>query len=130
MAHRRLRRTTALAATAALALAAPALAACSAVDKALDCAQTATTVSNNVEDLQQAVGDAGENPAEAQRALDQIDKNLADLGDKTDNADVEKAVNDLNAGVKNVREAIEQGENPDITPITDATSELTKVCSP
>jgi hypothetical protein len=124
------RRITALAAVAAIVVAAPAVTACSAVDKALDCAQTAVAISNSVEDLQQAVGDAAENPEESLAALDRIDKDLDDLGDQTDNADVEKAVDDMTRGVENVRSAIEQGEAPDITPVTSAASELTNVCSP
>jgi uncharacterized protein YoxC len=124
------RRTTALAAVTLMALAVPAVAGCGAIDKALDCAQTAVTISNSADDLRRAASDAAENPAEAQQALDKIDKNLDDLGDKTDNADIGKAVDDLNQGVKDAREAIDQGKNPDVTPVTEAASELSKVCSP
>jgi hypothetical protein len=124
------RRSTALAAVAAVAVAAPFITACSAVDKALDCAQTAVAISNSVEDLERAASDAAENPADAQAALDRIDKNLDDLRDKTDNADIGRAVDDLTQGVNDVRKSIEQGENPDITPVTSAAGELTNVCSP
>ncbi|MCP3819474.1 hypothetical protein NLX86_15580 [Streptomyces sp. A3M-1-3] len=129
MASRR-RRNAALAAAAAL-IAIPTAIGCSAIDKAFDCAQTAVAITDSVNDLQQAVSNAGNSPQEAKEALDQIEKNLGDLGDKTDNADVGKAVDDLTTGVKNVRDAIETGDaTPDITPVTDAASELTNVCSP
>jgi peptidoglycan hydrolase CwlO-like protein len=121
-------RTAALVTAAAIAV--PITAGCGAIDKAMDCAQTAVAISDSVQDLQQAVDGATDNPTQAQNALDAIDKNLQEISDKTDNADVSKAVDDLTTGVKNVREAIEQGKNPDITPVTDAASELTKVCSP
>ncbi|MGW0734138.1 hypothetical protein [Streptomyces sp. NPDC002851] len=126
------RRTTRIAATmTAVAAAAALTVGCGAVDKALDCVQTADTIANSVGDLQQAVEGAGDNPLEADKALDEIDKNLDEIGDKTDNADVGKAVDDLNKAVTNVRKSIENGDaNPDITPVTDAASELTKVCSP
>ncbi|MGP4003848.1 hypothetical protein [Streptomyces sp. 8N706] len=123
-------RTTAIAAVALMALAVPVTAGCGAVEKAMDCAQTAVTISNSVEDLQQAVSGAAEDPTQAQNALDRIDKNLDSLGDKTDNADIGKAVDDMNTGVKNARDSLDQGKTPDLTPITDAAQELTKVCSP
>ncbi|MGP3923629.1 hypothetical protein [Streptomyces sp. 8N616] len=128
--HHHRRRMTAVAAVAVLAVAVPVTTACSAVNKALDCAQTADAILTSVDDLQQAASDAAENPADAERALDRIDKNLGDLNDKTDNADVSKAVDDLTQAVKNVRESVDQGKNPDVTPVTDAADELTKVCSP
>ncbi|MEV6316635.1 hypothetical protein [Streptomyces sp. NPDC051776] len=127
MAHRR--RMTVIAALAAVAVVVPVTTACSAVEKALDCAQTADAILTSVEDLQQAASSAADNPAEAERALDRIDKNLDDISDKTDNADVSKAVDELNASVKDVRKSIEQGKTPDVTPVTNAANELTKVCS-
>lgn len=126
------RRTamTAASAAAALALAVPALSACSAVETALDCAQTATAIGQNVDNLQQAISNGADNPAEAQQALDKIDKNLDALGDKSDNADIGKAVDDLSRGVKNAQQALDQGKTPDTTPIESAASELTKICTP
>ncbi|MEU6080602.1 hypothetical protein [Streptomyces sp. NPDC047108] len=121
---------TVIAALAAIAVVVPVTTACSAVEKALDCAQTADAILTSVEDLQQAASSAADSPADAERALDRIDKNLDDISDKTDNADVSKAVDDLNTAVKDVRQSIEQGKTPDVTPVTDASSELTKVCSP
>lgn len=124
------RRRIAIAAASA-ALIAPFAIGCSAVDKALDCVRTADAIANSVTDLQQAVESAGDNPAEAEKALDSIDKNLDEITDKTDNADVSKAVGDLNKAVDNVRTSIENGNaTPDVGPVTDAAGELTKVCSP
>ncbi|MFE4716154.1 hypothetical protein ACFRLW_06845 [Streptomyces sp. NPDC056728] len=126
--HRR--RIAVIAATAAL-IAVPAAAGCGALDKALDCVQTADTIADSVSDLQQAVENATNDPAQADKALDSIDKNLDKIGDKTDNAGVSKAVDDLNTAVANVRTAIKNGDGtPDITPVTDAAGELTKVCTP
>ncbi|WP_405480880.1 hypothetical protein [Streptomyces sp. NBC_00009] len=124
------RRIAVIAATAAL-IAVPAATGCSAVDKALDCVQTADSIADSVTDLQQAVENAANDPGQADEALNSIDKNLDKIGDKTDNADVSKAVDDLNKAVGNVRTAIKNGdETPDITPVTDAAGELTKVCTP
>jgi hypothetical protein len=130
MTSRRQRTIRTSLAVAAALVAVTTAAGCGAVERAFDCAQTALVISDSVDDLQRAVSDAGENPAAAQQALDEIDKNLDDLGGRTDNADVAKAVDQLADGVNNVRDAIESGQTPDLTPVTDAAGELTNVCSP
>lgn len=104
---------------------------CSAVEKALDCVQTADAIAESVTDLQQAVEKAGDDPTQADEALDKIDKNIDEIGDKTDNADVNKAVDDLEKAVGNVRDSIDGGDaTPDLSPVVDAAGELTKVCTP
>ncbi|MFI1866768.1 hypothetical protein [Streptomyces jumonjinensis] len=124
------RRRIALAiATAALIV--PVTAGCGAIDKALDCVQTAEAVTTSVGKLTEAVATAAEDPTQVREALDSIDKELKDLGDTTDDADLNKAVDDLEAGIGNVRESIEGGDpTPDLKPVTDAAAELGKVCSP
>ncbi|MEU8853359.1 MULTISPECIES: hypothetical protein [Streptomyces] len=129
MASRRHQRT-ALAVTATL-LTLTAAVGCGAVDKALDCVRTADAIAASVGNLQQAVSTASDDPTQASESLDQIDKELKDLGDTTDNADLSKAVDDLQAGVTNVRNSIDKGDaTPDITPVTDAATEIGKVCTP
>jgi peptidoglycan hydrolase CwlO-like protein len=104
---------------------------CSAVEKALDCVQTADAIAESVTDLQQAIDTAGNDPTQADEALDDIDKNIDEIGDKTDNADVTKAVDHLEKSVDNVRESIDKGDaTPDLSPVVDAAGELTKVCTP
>jgi phage tail sheath gpL-like len=123
------RRIALTLATAALIV--PITVGCAAIDKALDCVETADAIATSVDKLQQAVSSAGDDPTQARQALDDIDKELKNLGDKTDNADLSKAVDDLNAGVDNVRKAIENGDTtPDIKPVTDAAGEIGKVCTP
>ncbi|MFJ3256956.1 hypothetical protein ACIQGT_32365 [Streptomyces sp. NPDC093108] len=124
--HRRI--TVALTLTA---LTLTAAAGCGAVDKALDCVRTADAIATSVDNLQQAVSNATNDPTQASEALDDIQKSLGELGDKTDNADLGKAVDDLQAGVGNVRNSIDKGDaTPDITPVTDAATEIGKVCTP
>ncbi|MEU5715592.1 hypothetical protein AB0G71_07330 [Streptomyces sp. NPDC020403] len=121
---------TALAVTATL-LTLTAAAGCGAVDTALDCVRTADAIATSVDNLQQAISSASDDPTQASEALDRIDKELKDLGDTTDNADLGKAVDDLQAGVTNVRASLEKGDAaPDITPVTDAAGEIGKVCTP
>ncbi|MER5913597.1 hypothetical protein ABT124_24665 [Streptomyces sp. NPDC001982] len=126
--HRRRARITAVAAAAA---AVALTTGCDAVNKALDCVQTADSIADSVTDLQQAVENAANDPTQADESLTSIEKDLNKIGDRTDNADVNKAVDNLSKAVDNVRTAIKDGDNtPDITPVTDAAGELTKVCTP
>ncbi|EHN79109.1 hypothetical protein ACWDF1_00490 [Streptomyces coelicoflavus] len=129
--HRRLRRTaTAVATVATIALTAGLTTGCDAVDKALDCVRTADAIADSVTELQQAVENT-DDPTQWEESLDSIDKNLGKIGDQTDNADVNKAVDDLGKAVDNVRTSVENGdETPDLSPVTDAAGELTKVCTP
>ncbi|MGW2044206.1 hypothetical protein ACWCPF_03335 [Streptomyces sp. NPDC001858] len=129
--HRR-RRTVIAAATAAVALSLGlTTTGCDAVNKALDCVQTADAIADSVTDLQQAVENAANDPTQTEESLTSIENNLDEIGDKTDDTDVNKAVDDLQAAVTNVRKAVESGDTtPDLSPVTDAAGELTKVCTP
>ncbi|MET9927779.1 MULTISPECIES: hypothetical protein [unclassified Streptomyces] len=118
-------------ATAATLLTLTTAVGCAGLDKALDCVRTADAIATSVGNLQQAVSSASEDITQASEALDDIDRELKNLDDTTDNADLSKAVDDLQAGVTNVRESIESGDaTPDITPVTNAATEIGKVCTP
>ncbi|MGW0608231.1 hypothetical protein [Streptomyces sp. NPDC002644] len=118
-------------AVAAVAVAALLTTGCDAVSTALDCARTATAIADSVAELQQAVDAAANDPTQLEESLASIDRNLDELGDSTGDADVGKAVDDLRAGVDQVQKSVEAGDaTPDVSPITDASAELTKVCTP
>ncbi|MFF6777799.1 hypothetical protein ACFY8W_30205 [Streptomyces sp. NPDC012637] len=124
------RRTIALAAATA-AFAVSTLAGCGALDKAMDCVKTADAIATSVDKLTQAVNDASNDPTKIEEALNSIDTELGNLKNTTDNADLSKAVDDLNKGVDSVRTAVKNGDTtPDIKPITDAATEIGKVCTP
>ncbi|MEU5110557.1 hypothetical protein AB0G64_03545 [Streptomyces longwoodensis] len=128
--HRR-RRTAIATALAAVALTTALATGCDAVDKALDCVQTADTIADGVTRLQQAVENASNDPTQIDESLQTIDTDLDRIGDRTDDTDVNKAVDDLQRAVDNVRTAVRNGDRtPDISPVTDAAGELTKVCTP
>jgi basic membrane lipoprotein Med (substrate-binding protein (PBP1-ABC) superfamily) len=125
------RRTLSAAATAVIvAVAATVVVGCGAIDKALDCANTAVTVAESVEDLQNAASSVGEDPTKAKEALDSIEKNLDEIEQSTDSADVKGAVGDLNQAVADARTAVNEGRAPDMNAVNDAASKLTEVCSP
>ncbi|MEU7600822.1 hypothetical protein AB0B78_32165 [Streptomyces sp. NPDC040724] len=122
-------RIAAIAVAAVLTV--PALSSCDAISTAMDCANTAVAITDGANDLQQAVSQAGNSPQDAKNALDQIEANLKKIGDQTDNADLGKAIDSMNTAVKNVRTSIESGNSvPDIQPVADAASEISKVCTP
>ncbi|URM91251.1 hypothetical protein LUW75_16105 [Streptomyces sp. MRC013] len=122
-------RTTALVSGVVLT-ATLALTGCGALDKALDCVRTAEAIAASVGRLRQAASDAGD-PAKIRQSLDEIDKELATLKDKTDNADLSKAVDDLSEGVEQVRTSVGNGDTtPDLKPVTDAAAEIARICTP
>ena len=123
------RRTTLAVALAAAALALPLTAGCSAAQKAVDCARLGIEISNDVDDLRRAVTDTANNPDQADKILDTLEKDTRKLKGKTDNADVGKALDHLQTAVTNVRDAVRQDRTPDLTPVTSAAAELTKVCA-
>lgn len=118
------------AALGATALTALALAGCGAVDKALDCADTAVTVGHAADDLQQAVSDGSKDPKQARQSLDRIAKSLGKIDKNTGDSDVGKAVGDMSDAVDNSRKALDAGREPDVGPVGSAAHELTKVCKP
>ncbi|MER7909043.1 MULTISPECIES: hypothetical protein [unclassified Streptomyces] len=107
------------------------LSGCAALDTAMDCVKTADAIATSVSNLQQAVSNASNDPTQIEEALTSISTELGNLKNTTDNADLSKAVDDLNKGVDSVRTAVKNGDTtPDITPITNAAGEVTKVCTP
>ncbi|UQA95206.1 hypothetical protein [Streptomyces halobius] len=127
--HRR-HATTVLATLAAAALAIPLLSACGAVNKAMDCANTASTIVDSVDKLQKAVGSAIDDPQAAKEALDTIDKNLDKVSKSSDDPELSKAIDKMNDGVKDARKDLDAAKAPDLAPISDAAGDITKVCTP
>ncbi|GGU64023.1 hypothetical protein [Streptomyces lavendofoliae] len=126
----RRRRTAALAAATAV-LALTTAVGCGALDKAMDCVQAADAIATSVDRLGRAVSTATGDPTRLNESLDEIDRELDSLKGKTDNADLSKAVDDLGRGVESVRAAVRDGDTtPDIKPVTDAATEIGKVCTP
>ncbi len=125
-----MKRRLALAMATAAALT-TVLSGCGALDTAMDCVKTADAIATSVSKLQQAVSNASNDATQIEESLNSISTELGNLKNTTDNADLAKAVDDLTKGVDTVRTAVKNGDaTPDITPITDAAGEVTKVCTP
>ncbi|MEU8784652.1 hypothetical protein [Streptomyces sp. NPDC048637] len=121
---------TALVTLAAATLAIPLLSACGAVQKAMDCANTASSVVNAVDKLQQAADTAVSDPQKTQQALDAIDADLRKLRDGANDPDLSKAIDKTNDGIKAARKDLDNNKAPDIQPIVDGAGQMTKICTP
>lgn len=108
-----------------LALVAAGLTGCSALERALDCADAAATIAGEVQDVQ----NAGEDPRAIVTELRDVERTLKDLKQDTDNADVKTAIGDLEVEVTKARKTAEKGQVPDVQPVTKAAGDLTDVCA-
>ncbi|MBF6045212.1 hypothetical protein GO001_08240 [Streptomyces sp. NRRL B-1677] len=118
-----------LTATALAALAVPLAAGCSTARKAVDCARLGIEISNDVDDLQRSVTDTATDTDNAGKILDNLERDTKKLKDKSSNVDVGKALDHLQKAVGNVRDSLRDDKTPDLTPLTDAAGELSKVCT-
>ncbi|MGW4806556.1 hypothetical protein [Kitasatospora sp. NPDC004272] len=122
-------RTTALA-VAALALVLPLSAvSCSAAEKALSCANTAVQISTHVAQLGDAYNNADQDPAAAGKALQSLKGDVDKLGRNSSDADLAKAVTDLQAQLDNVQKAVDSNQTPDLGPLGSAAGRVSKVCT-
>lgn len=123
-------RTRVAVTLATTALVAVGLIGCDAIDKALDCGQVATDISMAVDDFHKKVSSGDGSPETTKKALDQIEKDLDKVTDKRDDADIDKAINDLQTAVTKARKAAESGDaKPDLSGIKDAAGHLSKACT-
>ncbi|MFE6283185.1 hypothetical protein [Streptomyces sp. NPDC057877] len=129
--RRRRSRTVIAATVAAVALTVGVTTGCDAVSKALDCVETADAVADAVTDLQRAVDAAAEDPTQTQEAVEAVGDSLDRIDSETGDADLDKATANLREALVEVTTAVENGDaTPDISGVTDAAGELTKVCTP
>ncbi|GJF30174.1 hypothetical protein KNE206_28740 [Kitasatospora sp. NE20-6] len=125
----RLTRSTTLA-VAGLALVLPLSAvSCSAVQRAVDCGNTAIRITNDITQAGDAFNNAANDPAAAGQALQQLKNDLDQLGRNSSDTDVSQAVTDLQTQVDNAQKAIDSQQVPDLKPLADAAGNLTKACA-
>ncbi|PBC94091.1 hypothetical protein BX281_1973 [Streptomyces sp. Ag82_O1-15] len=127
-ARRRGRRVAATLAT--VALTAGLATGCDGVDNSLDCLQNADTIADSLKAINEAGLDAAKDPARTDKSIETIDKNLDKIDDKTNDGKVDKAVDKLDKAVADYNRAILNGDtNPDSSKINDAAEELKNVCT-
>jgi len=122
-------RTTAFA-VAALVLILPLSAiSCSAAEKALSCANTAVQITSHVAQLGEAFNNADQDPAAAGQALQNLKGDVDKLGRNSGDADLGKAVDDLQTQIDNVQKAVDGNQVPDLAPLGSAAARVSKVCT-
>ncbi|WP_405017607.1 hypothetical protein OHV05_11600 [Kitasatospora sp. NBC_00070] len=114
---------------AALALLLPLGVGCSAAQKALDCGNTAVRISTDFANVSTAYGNAADDPQAAGQALQKLKTDLDELGRNSSDTDVSKAITDLQTQVDKTQKAIDAKQVPDLKPLGDAASNLTKACT-
>ncbi|KJK54948.1 hypothetical protein [Saccharothrix sp. ST-888] len=122
-------RSTTLAVAALILLLPLSAVSCSAAQKAIDCGNTAVKITGDVADAGTAFNNADKDPQAAGQALQKLKKDLDQLGRNSSDTDVAKAVGDLQAQVDKAQTAINANQVPDLQPLSDAASKLTKVCT-
>src|SRR3954468_20596281 len=122
------RRTAAVAVLAVLVTAGGS--GCAATHRALDCVRTANAAADAVIDLEQVTRTAILDPERADEILDALDDDIDKIRNRSDNASVDKAADDMDEAADNVRRSVENGDDhPDLSPLRDTAGELTKVCT-
>ncbi|MFD0273813.1 hypothetical protein ACFVHB_07835 [Kitasatospora sp. NPDC127111] len=122
-------RPATLAVAALIAVLPLSVVSCSAVQKAIDCGNTAITITNDVNDVVTTFNNASNDAQAAGQALQKLKNDLDQLGKNSSNTDVAKAVTDLNTQVQNIQQAVNNKQAPDLKPLGDAAGNLAKVCT-
>ncbi|MBP0454160.1 hypothetical protein J5Y04_32200 [Kitasatospora sp. RG8] len=122
-------RPATLAVVALIAVLPLSVVSCSAVQKAIDCGNTAITISGDVNDVVNAYNNVNNDAAAAGQALQKLKADLDQLGKNSSNTDVAKAITDLNTQVDKIQQAANNKQVPDLKPLGDAAGNLTKVCT-
>ncbi|WP_052509573.1 hypothetical protein [Kitasatospora griseola] len=122
-------RTTTLAVAAMVLILPLSAVSCSAAEKAVSCANTAVQLSTDVAQLGSAYNNADKDPVAAGKAVQKIKGDLDKIGRNSSDADLAKAVGDLQAQVDKVQKAVDNNETPDLGPLGDAVGRVSKVCT-
>jgi len=122
-------RTTMLAVAAMVLILPLSAVSCSAAEKAVSCANTAVQLTTDVAQLGSAYNNADKDPAAAGKAVQKIKGDVDKIGRNSSDADLAKAVGDLQTQVDKVQKAVDSNETPDLGPLGDAAGRVSKVCT-
>jgi hypothetical protein len=110
-----------------VALAGGAVSACD-LDRAVDCARLALQVSNASDRVADAVATSVLD--DDIDAFGELAEDIGELERRVNDTDVREAAESVSEAAENLQRTVEDGREPDLTPLVDATAELTTVCSP
>lgn len=132
--HRRGRRASTIAiAVSAVLLTGGLVAGCDGANgfnSSAGCFGNAGTIADSLIAIHEAGLDSAYDPTRTHESIDTINKNLAEIGDRTSNDRVNRAVDKLNKAIADYNRAILNGDtNPDSSRINAAAAELRDVCT-
>ncbi|WP_129842353.1 hypothetical protein [Streptomyces sp. RFCAC02] len=120
-----LRRAAAGLAAVTVVTAAGLLTACD-VERVVDCARLAVSITGSVDDIQQAVND--NDPDALDAAATELDGSIEELHG-IDDEDVQALGDSLAEAAETVRVDAQEGVEVDLGPLSDVAGQLTDVCS-
>ena len=128
--HGQHRRRAAAIAVAAAVLTAGLVAGCDTSSDTAACFPSGGSIAASLIAIHEAGLDAQNNPGQTAESIAIINENLATIGDRTDNANVNKAVDDLDTAIANYNRSILDGDtDPDTSAINNAVNELANACT-
>ena len=132
--HVRGRRASAIAvAVSAVLLTGGLVAGCDGVNgfnSSAGCFGNAGTIADSLIAIHEAGLDSAYDPTRTRESIDTINKNLAEIGDRTSDDKVNKAVDNLDKAIADYNRAILNGDtNPDSSRINAAAAKLRDVCT-
>jgi hypothetical protein len=94
------------------------------------CFGNAGTIADSLMAIHEAGLDSAYDPTRTHESIDTINKNLAEIGDRTSDGKVNKAVDKLDKAIADYNRAILNGDtNPDSSRIDAAAAELRNACT-
>ncbi|WP_326596854.1 hypothetical protein [Streptomyces sp. NBC_01803] len=97
------------------------------LQQAVDCARLALEVTSSAEALGQAV--EANDPQAFADAADTLTGDVSDVQNDVDDADVSAAADSIQAALDSIQAGFEDGTVVDLSPLYDATGQLTDACS-
>ncbi|MBU7597892.1 hypothetical protein JGS22_009750 [Streptomyces sp. P38-E01] len=97
-------------------------------ERALDCGKLALSVSRSIDRLERAaIGSALDR--DSAEVTEKLDRDVEKIKDRADNADMRRAAERVGDATKDVHASLREDRKPDLSPLKDAGTELTKVCT-
>jgi len=106
------------------------VAGCDSSGDSAACFPSGSSIAASLIAIHEAGLDAENNPEQTGESISIINENLARIGDRTDNASVNEAVDNLNTSIANYNRSILDGDtHPDTSAINNAVDELANACT-
>ncbi|MDF2254248.1 hypothetical protein [Streptantibioticus ferralitis] len=117
-----------------VALAVPGFTACNDLHRSVDCGKSTLKIAGDVQDVVSAVTNVGnlvdsERRRSTSESVRKLQRDVGELDKSSHNVDQRKAADDVAKAARSVQAAADKGATPDVKPLADAATELSKVCA-